>query len=97
MVRDRFYKTWRAVHHGDSYPEDQLVSLSSSLHELEYLTAELSRPQVDYDQNGRVKAESKKDMKKRGIPSPNRADALVMAFAPVQGGLNINPKILSGL
>lgn len=97
MVRDRFYKTWRAVHHGDSYPEDQLISLPSSLHELEYLTAELSRPQVDYDQNGRVKAESKKDMKKRGIPSPNRADALVMAFAPVQGGLNINPKILSGL
>ena len=97
MVRDRFYKTWRAVHHGDSYPEDQLISLSSSLYELEYLTAELSRPQVDYDQNGRVKAESKKDMKKRGIPSPNRADALVMAFAPVQGGLNINPKILSGL
>ena len=97
MVRDRFYKTWRAVHHGDSYPEDQLISLSSSLHELEYLAAELSRPQVDYDQNGRVKAESKKDMKKRGIPSPNRADALVMAFAPVQGGLNINPKILSGL
>ena len=97
MVRDRFYKTWRAVHHGDSYPEDQLISLSGSLHELEYLTAELSRPQVDYDQNGRVKAESKKDMKKRGIPSPNRADALVMAFAPVQSGLNINPKILSGL
>ena len=97
MVRDRFYKTWRAVHHGDSYPEDQLISLSGSLHELDYLTAELSRPQVDYDQNGRVKAESKKDMKKRGIPSPNRADALVMAFAPVQGGLNINPKILSGL
>ena len=97
MVRDRFYKTWRAVHHGDSYPEDQLISLSSSLHELEYLTAELSRPQVDYDQNGRVKAESKKDMKKRGIPSPNRADALVMAFAPVQCGLNINPTILSGL
>ena len=97
MVRDRFYKTWRAVHHGDNYPEDQLISLSGSLQELEYLTAELSRPQVDYDQNGRVKVESKKDMKKRGIPSPNRADALVMAFAPVQGGLNINPKILSGL
>lgn len=97
MVRDRFYKTWRAVHHGDNYPEDQLISLSGSLHELEYLTAELSRPQVDYDQNGRVKVESKKDMKKRGIPSPNRADALVMAFAPVQGGLNINPKILGRL
>lgn len=97
MVRDRFYKTWRAIHHGDVYPEDQLISLSGSLNELEYLKAELSRPRVDYDQNGRVKVEGKKDMKKRGIPSPNRADALIMAFAPVQGGLNINPNILSGL
>lgn len=97
MVRDRFYKTWRAVHHGDHYSEDQLISISSNLNELEYLKAELSRPQVDYDLNGRVKAESKKDMKKRGIPSPNRADALIMAFAPVQSGLNINPNVLSGL
>ena len=64
---------------------------------MDYLKAELSRPQVDYDANGRVKAESKKDMRKRGIPSPNRADALVMAFAPVQAGLNINPNVLSGL
>lgn len=97
MVRDRFYKTWRAVKHGDVYPETELISLSGSLPDLDYLKAELSRPQVDYDQNGKVKAESKKDMKKRGIPSPNRADALIMAFAPVQGGLNINPKVLDGL
>ena len=41
--------------------------------------------------------ESKKDMKKRGIPSPNKADAFVMAFAPVQSGLNINPAVLGGL
>lgn len=96
-VRDRFYKTWRVLEFGDAYPVDELISLSSCLKELEYLKAELSRPRVDYDNNGRVKVESKKDMAKRGIPSPNRADALIMAFAPVQGGLNINPNILSGL
>ncbi len=96
-VRDRFYKTWRALEHGDRYPVDELISLSADIKDLEYLKAELSRPRVDYDQNGRVKTESKKDMKKRGIPSPNRADALVMAFAPIQSGLNINPKILSGI
>ncbi len=96
-VRDRFYKTWRAAEYGDVYPADELISLSGSLKDLAYLKAELSRPRVDYDQNGRVRAESKKDMKKRGIPSPNRADALIMAFAPIQGGLNINPKVLSGL
>ena len=97
IVRDRFYKTWRAVEMGDKYPVDELISINSKIKDVEYLKAELSRPQVDYDQNGRVKVESKKDMKKRGIPSPNKADAFVMAFAPVQSGLNINPAVLGGL
>lgn len=83
-LRDRFYKTYRAVKFGDNYPLDELISLSSEIKDLAYLKAELSRPRVDYDNNGRVKAESKKEMKKRGIPSPNKADALVMCFAPLQ-------------
>lgn len=96
QVADRFYKTWRAIEHGDVYRPDELISLSSQMREIEYLKAELSRPQVDYDSNGRVKVESKKDMRKRGIPSPNKADAFIMAFAPVNSGLNINPNILRG-
>ena len=83
-LRDRFYKTYRAIKHGDVYPDDELISLSSGIKELEYLKAELSRPRVDYDNNGRVKVESKKDMRKRGIPSPNMADALVMCYAPTK-------------
>lgn len=83
-LRDRFYKTYRAIEFGDKYPDDELISLSSNLPELEYLMAELARPRVDYDNNGRVKVESKKDMRKRGIPSPNKADALVMCFAPLK-------------
>ena len=99
MCRDRFYNTWRAVEFGDKFPEDQLISLDSEAlgKELDYLKAELSRPQVVYDDNGKVGVESKKDMKKRGIPSPNKADSFVMAFAPVQAGLNINPDILGQL
>lgn len=54
-LRDRFYKTYRAVKYGDVYPDDELISLSSKIKELEYLKAELSRPRVDYDNNGRVK------------------------------------------
>lgn len=96
LVADRFYKTWRAIEYGDIYKHDELISLSSDMPDIEYLKAELSRPQVDYDGNGRVKVESKKDMRKRGIPSPNKADALIMAFAPVNSGLNINPNILRG-
>lgn len=97
LVRDRFYKTWRAINKGDHYPVDELISIDSRIKDVAYLQAELSRPRVDYDNNGRVKVESKKDMKKRGIPSPNKADAFVMAFAPVQSGLNINPAVLGGL
>jgi len=89
-VRDRFYKTWRCVEARKAdpnctleYKPDELISLSSSIKKLEYLKAELSRPWVDYDGNGKVKVESKKDMKKRGIPSPNMADSLIMAFAPL--------------
>lgn len=89
-VRDRFYKTWRSVEARKAdpncqleYPPDELISLVSSIPKLEYLKAELSRPWVDYDGNGKVKVESKKDMKKRGIPSPNMADSLIMAFAPL--------------
>lgn len=84
-VRDRFFKTYRAVNGLQQYPVDELISFDSESmdkKELEYLKAELSRPRIDYDNNGRVKVESKKDLKKRGIPSPNRADALIMAFAP---------------
>lgn len=86
LVADRFYNTWRAVTEGDHFDEDQLISISSKMKEVEYLKAELSRPQIDYDNNGRLKVESKKDMKKRGIPSPNKADAFIMAFAKIKTG-----------
>lgn len=82
-LRDRFYKTYRAVKEGAIYNPDELISLSSDLPHLEKLKAELSRPRVDYGDNGKVKVESKKDMAKRGIPSPNLADALIMCYAPV--------------
>jgi hypothetical protein len=31
--------------------------------------------------DGKIQLESKKDMKKRGIPSPGRGDALALSFA----------------
>lgn len=101
-VRDRFYKTWRSVEARKAdpnctleYKPDELISLSSSIPKLEYLKAELSRPWVDYDGNGKVKVESKKDMKKRGIPSPNMADSLIMAYAPlIRKPMVIDPRQL---
>ena len=91
-VRERFYNTWRAIENDEKFPEDQLISLDSELlgKELEYLKAELSRPRVEYSNNGKVMVEKKSAMKKRGIPSPNKADAFIMSFANVNQGLNIN-------
>lgn len=82
LLADRFRNTYNAVHKGEVFPEDQLISLASDLPRLEVLIDELSTPLRNYDQNGRVKVESKKDLAKRGIASPNIADAAVMAFAP---------------
>lgn len=83
-VADRFRNTYDAIHNGTKYKDDELISISSKCGNVTHLCAELSRPRVDYDGNDRVKVESKKDMKKRDIPSPNMADALIMCFAPRQ-------------
>ena len=45
------------------------------------LRDELQAPEIAPRMDGKIQIESKKDMKARGIPSPNRADALVLSFA----------------
>lgn len=47
----------------------------------EKTVSELVNPTYDFHSNGRIVVESKKDMKKRGVPSPNRADAFLLTFA----------------
>lgn len=86
-VADRFRNTYNAVRKGEKFVDDDLISISSELPYLDQLIDELATPKRDYDNNGRVKVESKKDLAKPNreggpIPSPNLADAFVMAFAP---------------
>lgn len=47
----------------------------------EALAAELVTTRFKYASNGKRQAESKDDMKKRGVPSPNRADAFLLTLA----------------
>lgn len=54
---------------GGSIPEDP------------QLHTELVSPETVPRGDGKIQIESKKDMKARGIPSPNRADSLVLSFA----------------
>lgn len=80
-VADRIRNTWDAVNNGNSYPLDDIISISSDIDCLEALLTELSIPKRDYDGADRVKVESKKDLIDRGIKSPDLADAFVMAFS----------------
>lgn len=48
---------------------------------VEKMIGELSAPTYDYTMLGKRKVESKSDMKKRGVPSPNIADAFLNTLA----------------
>lgn len=87
LLADRFRNTFNAVKGAQKFSDDQLISFDSSCPHLEKLIDELCTPKRDYDGNGRVKVESKKDLAKPNrtggpVPSPNLADALVMCYAP---------------
>lgn len=94
MVADRFRNTFDAVRNGTVYKDDELISISSGLPMLVKLKTELATPKRDFDQNGRVKVESKKDLSKRDIASPNIADAFIMCFAPEIARMKISNRIL---
>lgn len=51
------------------------------------LQAQLSSIKFEEDSAGRIKVESKKEMKRRGFPSPDRADTLMMVKAPADDWL----------
>ena len=99
-IADRFRNTYNAINWGEKFKDDELISISSDMPHLEKLKTELSTPKRDFDRNGRVKVESKEDLAKStriggSVPSPNLADAFVMAFAsPVTSSLNINQAAL---
>lgn len=97
LVADRFRNTYNAVRKGEKFDDEDLICISSEMDGLEELIDELSTPKRDFDKAGRVMVESKKDLAKREVASPNRADAFIMAFAPGAAPMNINPDLLRRL
>lgn len=63
-----------------NFTDDELLSLSSEIECMEKLILELASPRKIIDLAGKVMCEKKADMKKRNIPSPNLADAAVIAL-----------------
>lgn len=89
IVADRFRNTFNAIRNGQEFPDDELIFIDPNMPNLELLVEELCTPRRDFDGNGRVKVESKKDLAKPSReggskPSPNLADAFIMAYAPGQ-------------
>ena len=83
-VADRMMQTYNRVVKGIDCPDDVIISISSKMDNLEDLIEELSAPQELADKRGRVMVEPKDKLKERGIPSPNIADAFIMAFFDMQ-------------
>ncbi len=81
LLADRFRKTYDAVVGGKYSDPDDLISLDSSIPELKQIKSELSRVLRKRTNNSKIQLESKPDMAKRGVKSPNLADAIVMCFA----------------
>jgi phage terminase large subunit len=81
LLADRFRNTYNAVHRGQKFEVAELISIDSNCPNLDKLIDELTGPRREYGADGRVKVESKEDMKKRGLPSPNLADAVIMSTA----------------
>lgn len=77
-LRRRLEKTFEFMEYDVDYPEDELLGLP----DLEKLVQQLSLPLYEKVPSGKIKIESKEDMKTRGIKSPDLADALVYTFAP---------------
>lgn len=84
-IADRLRNTFNAVRNGQKFRDDEMIFLSSGMPNLDKLIDELSTPKRDYDIAGRVKVESKKDLAKRDVASPNLADAFIMANLPATG------------
>ena len=82
-LRRRFEKTYNTVNGIKEYPLEECISLLDD----KDLISEISRPKKMLDGKSKIIAEAKKAMKNRGIPSPNRLDALCLAFHDTNMGL----------
>lgn len=81
-VADRLRNTYNAVVKGEQFSASELISVSGDLHKLEQLKLELSTPRKRYSKRGLDMIETKDELSRRGVPSPNLADAFIMGACP---------------
>lgn len=82
-LRVRFQQTHRAVVEGKTVDPDSIISIDPKLPELNELLAELTQPTWSVNGVGKLVIDKKPD----GALSPNRADAVMIAFNPQKQAL----------
>lgn len=77
-LRYRFQATYKAVNGNTDYNKDDLISISSKIPNIHSLVSELSQATYSDTNTGKILI----DKKPNGARSPNKADAVMIAFAP---------------
>jgi hypothetical protein len=76
----RFRRTYEVVNDIKDHPFDDCISIPDN----QQLIAELSSFKSGHNEAGKVAIESKAALARRGVPSPNIAEALAVAFDQIQ-------------
>ena len=85
MLRRRFENAWKA-RRGQEYDRDMLISIPRDLPGLSGLQDELSQPQHKLSATGKTMI----DKQPQGAASPNRYDAVMMAYMPLKGSYSMD-------
>lgn len=80
--RLRVEKTWLYVERGIVSPPDQMLSLVPGP-DTDELIAQLSNVLSFETLEGKIRIETKKELADRGVKSPDKAEAVILSFAPV--------------
>jgi len=83
---EMYWRLRELLRQGNNEPN---LSITATGPETDRLAAQLSATRYEYNANEKIKIESKETMRARGMPSPDEADAAVLAFLPQAPGLTI--------
>ncbi len=79
-LRDRVYKTFRAIVHGEFYDPEELISFSSGMSCITKLRSELCRMPIRPNGSGLFELYTKQDMRRIfKVPSPNLGDCVMIS------------------
>ncbi|HEU4754371.1 MAG TPA: hypothetical protein VFU47_14785, partial [Armatimonadota bacterium] len=78
LLRARFERAYECRELGVMHPPEDMISIP----DLPALIADLSLPLYQRTETGKIKLESKAEMRKRGVKSPDYGDSLAYTMAP---------------